>query len=184
MSNAYSPSDPRYPDIQPPPPGYRQPYANEQVSNIEDSNGARMESRNETEMDARGDVLQRQERVYDNPAQRRANLWNGLTMTVYFLLGLVEVLLGLRFLFRLLGASEASGFVRFLYDLTYPLAHPFAGIFTDPAIGNSGVFELSTLIAMLIYALLAWGVVALIRLIFAPMRASRQTSTSTWRRLR
>jgi hypothetical protein len=158
--------------------------SNEELSSVEEGANARVESRYESARDARGDLVQREERVYDDPNQRRMNLWSGLTMTIYFLLGLIEVLLGLRFLFRLLGASESSGFVRFLYDLTYPMAHPFAGIFTDPVLGNNSVFEVSTLIAMLIYALLAWGVVALIRLLLAPRRASRQSSMSTWRRMR
>ena len=44
---------------------------------------------------------------------------------------------------------------------------PFYGIFNDPTFGNS-VLEITTLIAMLIYALLAWGIVSLGRLVFAP----------------
>jgi hypothetical protein len=104
-------------------------------------------------------------------------------MAIYFVLGVVEVILGLSFLFRLLAASESSGFVRFLYDLTYPLAHPFAGIFTDPTLGTSSVFEVSTLVAMLMYALLGWGLVALVQVVLAPRFASRQRSLSTRRRL-
>jgi hypothetical protein len=177
VSNPYAPYDPHYSEAQP-------PGVNEEATSIQQGGDTYLENYSQMERDARGNVVQRSESVYEDPNQRRANLWSGLYMTVYFLLGVVEAILGLRFIFRLLGASEASSFVRFLYDISYPLMHPFLGIFTDPALGHGSVFEVSTLIAMLIYALLGWGVVALIRILLAPRRASRQSSTSTWRRMR
>lgn len=181
MSSPYAPYDPRSAEEQRQPPA---PGVNEEATNIQQGGDAYMESHAQMQRDARGDLMQRSESVFEDPNQRRLNLWSGLTMTIYFLLGVVEVILGLRFLFRLLGAHESSGFVRFLYDMSFPLAHPFAGIFTDPFLGGNSVFEVSTLIAMLIYALLAWGLVALLRILFAPRRASRQSSLSIWRRMR
>lgn len=98
----------------------------------------------------------------------RANVRYWITRVVYFVLGVLEVIMALRFVFRLLGAHEASNFVTFLYNLSHVLVYPFNGIFNDQTIGSTSVFEVSTLIAMLIYALIAWGLVALGRVIFAP----------------
>jgi len=57
---------------------------------------------------------------------------------------------------------------------------PFNGIFNDQALGRS-VFETSTIIAMLVYALIGWGIVSLGRVIFAPNLPSRQSVTTTRR---
>lgn len=83
---------------------------------------------------------------------------------VWYLLGLVEVLLALRFFLKFAGANPLSGFARFVYNLSEPLAAPFYGLFGVNVTGPS-VFEWTTLIAMLVYALVAWGLVALFRLI-------------------
>ena len=104
----------------------------------------------------------------------RANLRYWITRVVYFVLGVLEVIMALRFVFRLLGAHQTSTFVIFLYNLSHVFVYPFNGIFNDQTIGSTSVFEVSTLIAMLIYALIAWGLVALGRVIFAPSLTNDQ----------
>ena len=101
---------------------------------------------------------------------------------MYFLLGVVEVILGLRWLFRLLGANTDNNFISFLYGLSHPFVAPFNGIFNDQALGRQGVFEFSTLIAMLVYALLAWGVVSVINLVIWPTPGSTDSTFTTRRR--
>lgn len=98
----------------------------------------------------------------------RANLRYWFTTIIYFLLGVMEVIMLLRFIFRLLGANPGSPFVSFLYQLSHVFVVPFNGIFNDQALGTRSVFEVSTLIAMLLYALIAWGLVSLVRVILAP----------------
>lgn len=85
------------------------------------------------------------------------------TNVVYYILGIIEALLGLRLLFRLLGANPASGFVSMLYALTRVFTIPFQGIFSTVRSSGS-VFEPATAVAMVIYALIAYGIVRLIRL--------------------
>jgi hypothetical protein len=104
----------------------------------------------------------------------RANLRYWITRVVYFVLGVLEVIMGLRFIFRLLGANPYSSFVMALYNLSLVFVAPFNGIFNDQAIGKTSVFEVSTLIAMLIYALIAWGLVALSRVILTPSLTDEQ----------
>jgi ascorbate-specific PTS system EIIC-type component UlaA len=83
---------------------------------------------------------------------------------VYYILGVIEVVLALRFLLALLGANRANGFADLVFNISYPFAAPFFGLFSyTPTYGNSQ-FEMSTLVAMLVYALVAWGIVKLIRL--------------------
>lgn len=65
----------------------------------------------------------------------------------------LEVLLALRFLFKLIGADPNNLFAGFLYALTTIVLVPFASIVHAP-----DRFEWSTLIAMAIYWLLFWAV--------------------------
>jgi uncharacterized protein YggT (Ycf19 family) len=80
---------------------------------------------------------------------------------IYYLFGIIEAVLALRLIFRLLAANASNGFVSFIYDLSYAFVAPFRGIFPQLAYGNS-VLEPSTLVAMLIYGLVAWGLVRFI----------------------
>lgn len=83
---------------------------------------------------------------------------------IWYILGIIEVVLAFRVILKLLGASIQSGFTSFIYGVSSPFALPFAGILRTSA--SSGmVLEWSTLIAMAVYAVLAYGLVALFQLI-------------------
>ena len=75
--------------------------------------------------------------------------------------GLVEALMITRVILKLLAANPEAGFVRFIYNVSAPLVAPFQGIFPTPATQNS-VLELSSLVAIAVYAVIAWGLVRLI----------------------
>lgn len=90
---------------------------------------------------------------------------------IWWVVGLVDTLIAIRFLLRLFGANPAP-FVRFMYDLTWPLVAPFHGIF-NTAQYNQAVFEPECIVAALIYLLIGWGIVSLIRI------TSRPRSTTT-----
>jgi uncharacterized protein YggT (Ycf19 family) len=83
------------------------------------------------------------------------------TMITYLVLGLVEALIITRVILKLLAANPGSAFVRFIYNVSAPLVAPFQGIFPTPAT-QSSVLELSSLVALAVYALIAWGLVRLI----------------------
>jgi hypothetical protein len=86
---------------------------------------------------------------------------------VYFVLGVIEILLAFRFVLKLAGASQSSGFVDFIYGLSGVFVLPFNGIFhTSLAQGaeTTSVFEPATLVAIIVYAIVAWGIVSLIKI--------------------
>lgn len=97
--------------------------------------------------------------------EERKNLFRTYEF-VYYILWAVEILLLFRFVFRLLGASQASGFVQFLYAITWPLVAPFFGIFGIPRVGEAA-FETMTLVAMAVYAVLVYAIIKLMRIITA-----------------
>lgn len=79
---------------------------------------------------------------------------------VWFVAGLISVIIALRFVFLLLGANRGADFTDFIYSLSAPFVAPFVGIFGEPAYGTS-VFEVSSLLAIAIYLLIAWGIAKL-----------------------
>lgn len=83
------------------------------------------------------------------------------TRIVWYIFYVLEVLLAFRFALKLLGANAGAGFTELVYTLSsLPLA-PFRFVFQNNAVGGS-VFEWSTLLAMVVYWILAWGIVRLI----------------------
>lgn len=194
MSNPGYQDDTTQSDFQPPPqPSY--PYPQNQppyeervyqpVDNVvreADHGGARAESRYSSYRDADGNIIERRQQVYHDSNLERANIRYWATTVMYFLLGVVEVILGLRWLFRLLGANTDNSFIILLYGVSHPFVAPFNGIFNDQALGRQSVFEFSTLIAMLVYALIAWGLISLINLLMRPTPGSTDSTISTRRR--
>jgi uncharacterized protein YggT (Ycf19 family) len=85
---------------------------------------------------------------------------------VWWVVGVIDTLIAIRFLLRLFGANPAP-FVRFIYDLTWPLVAPFHGIFNTAQVDRS-VLEPESIVAIIVYLLLAWGVVSLIRILGRP----------------
>jgi hypothetical protein len=85
-------------------------------------------------------------------------------MITYLILGILEALLITRVILKLLAANPGSSFVRFVYNISALLVAPFQGIFPTPATQNS-VLELSSLVAIAVYALIAWGIVRLIAIL-------------------
>ena len=90
---------------------------------------------------------------------------------VWWLVGFLDTLIAIRFVLKLFGANPAP-FVRFMYDVTWPLVAPFHGIFNTAQEGRS-ILEPESLVAIAIYSLIGWGIVTLIRM----MTRSRSTTT-------
>mgnify|MGYP003450504969 CR=1 FL=1 len=83
---------------------------------------------------------------------------------IWYILAIIEVLLAFRVALKALGANSISMFVSLIYTLSAPFAIPFLGIFPTSASGGM-VFEWSTIIAAIVYALIAYGLVHLLQLV-------------------
>lgn len=84
---------------------------------------------------------------------------------IYYILGVIEILLVFRLIFRSLGANINNGFVAGVYYITKGLIAPFVGIFNViiPGGVNQYIIEPATIIAMVVYAIIAYGIVKLIK---------------------
>jgi uncharacterized protein YggT (Ycf19 family) len=121
-----------------------------------------------------------QERVIDQAAVARStpgygsNAW--LTITkfnqfLYWLLAVLEVWFLLRFFLELVGARADNPFASFLYSTSYPLLLPFHTILPNTQLPGTAVIEWSTLIGMLVYALVIVAVVHFLRLLVTTPQA-------------
>jgi len=133
--------------------------------------------RREDPVDGKSEVV-REERYVDGAPVRPLTPADPVVVEPYnyravqatwFVVAVIVTLIAIRFILKMLGASPQAEFVSFMYGVTAPLVSPFRGIFQDTATGFH-VFEASSLVAMAIYLLLGWGIVALIKLVSAPRR--------------
>jgi YggT family protein len=81
---------------------------------------------------------------------------------IWYIVDVLEVLLVFRFFLKLFGANPAAGFTNFIYQTTYSFAYPFLGVFSSTPVTNGrGIFEWNSLLAMLVYYLIALVIIRL-----------------------
>ena len=142
-------------------------------------------SNNEVAVDRREETMITQQPGYavteqvthDVAAERRMGLFQANSV-IWTTLGIVEIFLGIRFVLHLIAANPDSGFAQFIYGITGWLVAPFTGLVGTPASGGT-TLEVTTLIAMLIYALFIWVVVRVLSVVMA--RPSARTVSSSIR---
>jgi len=103
-----------------------------------------------------------------------------VTQILWLLLGLLEAAIALRVIFKLIAVNAANPFAVLLYNVTNLFVAPFASLTGAPAVGGM-VFEFSSIIAMVVYFLLAWAVERIVYVIFYRPRGPvsvRQTTVA------
>ena len=119
--------------------------------------------------------------VVDNTVVRERTVVSGPTYTpteytlgkvgqiLNYVLGVFEALMLLRFVLRFIGANPANAFAQLVYGLTEPMVALFNNLIPNPAVAGSNiVIEMTTLIAMLFWALLFAAGIRLLRLAITP----------------
>ncbi|OIP70413.1 MAG: hypothetical protein AUK48_13745 [Oscillatoriales cyanobacterium CG2_30_44_21] len=98
---------------------------------------------------------------------QRSNTYIWIVNSIYWLGGLIEILLGLRFILRLFGANTQNEFARLINNLSAPLIAPFSTLFISPTSdGGANIFDVNIVIAIIAYALLSYLLISLVRFIF------------------
>ncbi|OGC58642.1 hypothetical protein A2380_02795 [candidate division WWE3 bacterium RIFOXYB1_FULL_43_24] len=94
---------------------------------------------------------------------------------IYYIFGALEILLAFRLVLKILGASTSSAFVGFIYGLSGIFIMPFEGIFrrgVSEGLETASVLEPATLVAIIVYAFVGWGIVKLVRISSGEQQAS------------
>src|SRR6202795_1131733 len=115
-----------------------------------------------------------------NPVERASMSEEGrykfrAAAVVWFILGVVDIFIAARFLGKLFGASSQAAFANFIYTVSSPMVAPFTGIFGNTA-SKTNIFETASLVAIVVYAVIGWGLVVLIRIVTAPHGTKPATS--------
>lgn len=87
---------------------------------------------------------------------------------IYYIFGIVEILLVFRIIFKLAGASLESSFVGLIYGITGIFVMPFERIFSRSfaqGLETTSVLEPSAMVALIVYVVLSWGTAKLIRIL-------------------
>ena len=93
-----------------------------------------------------------------NPGRRAMDL-------IYLVFGVIDGLLLIRLVLKLLGANTIAAFTQWIYNVTDFFLAPFRNLL--PAIGNNhSQLEMSVIVAILVYALVAWVMARLMAIIF------------------
>lgn len=102
---------------------------------------------------------------------QQKRLFDRIENSVYFLVGMLETLLLIRFFLRLTGANPDNMFASFIYRLSEPFVAPFSTLFisptakTDATIGEN-IFDVNLVIAIVIYCLLGFLATWLVRYVY------------------
>jgi hypothetical protein len=112
-----------------------------------------------------GEVEHREKVVENIGAAQRQNV-NRVVQFIWLVFGILLALLGLRFFLLLIAANPENPFTRLVYNFTDLFMLPFAGLTSTPSAGGM-VLEIPAIIAMIVYALLAWVLTSIVRIVFA-----------------
>lgn len=93
------------------------------------------------------------------------------TRFIWWATAILEAFIGLRVAFRMLAANPGNPFASFTYALTDLFLWPFQTLIANPASDGGSVFEVTSLIGMMVYLLLAWVVVEMMWLLLGRERA-------------
>lgn len=101
----------------------------------------------------------------DNVEARQSRaLW--VENLLYFIFGGIALLIATRVLLKAIGANPENGFTNFIYQLSRIFIAPFASMFAPIELGTTAVFEVASVLAIIIYLIVAWLLVRLVVLLF------------------
>ncbi|MEA5534638.1 YggT family protein [Crocosphaera sp. XPORK-15E] len=124
-----------------------------------------LERRQELQHEEESFRLNQEEKRLRSARRNAVFVW--IVNSIFWLTGMLEILLGIRFLLRLFGANPQNQFAQLINRLSEPFIAPFSTLFISPATdGGANIFDVNIVIAIAAYALLGYVVVSVVRLIF------------------
>jgi hypothetical protein len=85
---------------------------------------------------------------------------------IYFIFGGIALLIAMRVLLKAIGANPDNAFTNFIYQLSRLFVAPFLTMIDPIELGTTAMFEIASVLAIIIYLILAWLLVRLMILLF------------------
>jgi hypothetical protein len=101
----------------------------------------------------------------NDPGRQQRLVTFKATQWIWLLAGLLEAAIALRVVFKLLGVNAANSFATLVNNVTNLFVAPFASLTGAPAAGGM-VLEISSIIAMIVYLLIAWALERIVYVLF------------------
>lgn len=117
----------------------------------------------------------REKRIVEDADLENRQIVSKVGQLVWLFFGLLEALIGFRIILKLIAANPNNWFTNFVYQLSNVFLWPFQNIVSNPSFQNS-VIEITSMIAILVYAFIAWALVRIIWLVFYRRSTSRVTT--------
>jgi hypothetical protein len=122
------------------------------------------------------------ERVID-PAAEKAATVGWVNKLIWFIVGVMAVLLAIRFALLLGGADPNAGFANLIYGLTGWMTAPFDGLFgVNPPVEGGGRFAPEVLVAIVVYLLIGLLVTKIAELMLGTNRTTGTIVNETERK--
>ena len=122
-------------------------------------------------------AVDRSATTVSDPYASRRQTASRVVQAIYLVFGVIEALILIRFVLKALEANPTAGFAQFIYAVTAPLVAPFAGLFGNPQASGS-TLEVHSVVALIVYALVAWLLARLARLLLDDTRSAVRTSST------
>jgi uncharacterized protein YggT (Ycf19 family) len=107
-----------------------------------------------------GNTVQTTKEASNNIGQKE-HKQNVAERVVWYVAGVILVLLAFRFVLSLTGANTTNSFANFIYNVSHPFVAPFFSLFSYKTNYGVSKFEIYTLVAMAFYAVVAYGIAKL-----------------------
>lgn len=104
------------------------------------------------------------EHVVENSVAAQRAFTYQVTGFLWLMFGALEALLALRLILKLLAANPGNPFAQVVYGLSDIFVWPFIGLTVTPSAAGI-VVEIHTVVAMVVYAILAWLFISVVRLL-------------------
>ena len=121
-----------------------------------------------------GDHMHEERVVKDINLEYRETVYK-VTQVIWLFFGGLEALIGMRVILMLIGANPGSWFTSFIYQLSDLLLWPFQSVITNPSFQNF-TLEITSIIAMLVYAIAGWMFVRLVWVVFQHTSSTQVTT--------
>lgn len=133
-----------------------------------------IDQRKEVVVQQSGDHVHEEQVVQNVNLEYREAIYK-VTQFIWLLFGCLEALIGIRVILMLIGANPANPFTALVYQLSELFLWPFRNIVANPGFQNY-ILEITSLIAMIVYALIGWAIVRLVWVLFYRAPTSQVTT--------
>ncbi|MCC7208842.1 MAG: YggT family protein [Anaerolineae bacterium] len=124
-----------------------------------------------------GDGYERKQRVVEYQPSTRAVVVSRLNALIWLVADVIAGLIAIRFVLKLLAANPNNGFGQLIFQITDALVAPFAGLLGSIGVTSGSTVELVSIVAIVVYLLLALVITSLIRILFASAGGARRVTT-------